>query len=188
MTDALRRDLATSIGLARDAREQGLRHAVAAHLRVIRETRTAIRKQRNPGPDQTICPRSLARPRAEHECPARGETQHEMSTKKHMRQCAPGLAPRSPKEDAVRNVAASPRSTDRHSESRSPLPREGGSAGEPPEPLSPVQSLGDAELKHAIRELSVVLSLQGAGEVRLRSLKAELERRREKRRGEETAR
>ncbi|HEY1123909.1 MAG TPA: hypothetical protein VGE67_19985 [Haloferula sp.] len=37
----LRIDLATSIELARDARSRGLKHAVAAHLRVIRATRAA---------------------------------------------------------------------------------------------------------------------------------------------------
>jgi hypothetical protein len=56
-----------------------------------------------------------------------------------------------------------------------------------PAPLAPVQSLSDSELKHAIRELSIVLMLKGAGEVRLQSLKSELERRRNKRRGEEGA-
>lgn len=43
----LRIDLATSIELARDARMRGLRHALAAHLRVIRETRAAIRAEKH---------------------------------------------------------------------------------------------------------------------------------------------
>ena len=50
-----------------------------------------------------------------------------------------------------------------------------------------VQSLGDLELKSAIRELSIVPMLNREGERRLQSLKAELERRRNKRRGEEGA-
>lgn len=49
------------------------------------------------------------------------------------------------------------------------------------------QSLSDCDLKHAIRELSIVPLLSGKDEMRLDALKSELERRRSKRRGKESA-
>lgn len=51
----------------------------------------------------------------------------------------------------------------------------------------PAQSLGDSDLKHAIRELSICPLLNGEDTNRLEALKAELQRRRNKRRGEEGA-
>ena len=51
----------------------------------------------------------------------------------------------------------------------------------------PAQSLGDSDLMHAVREMSVALHLSGDDEARLEALKSELERRRRKRRGKEGA-
>ena len=54
-------------------------------------------------------------------------------------------------------------------------------------PNTTPQCLGDSDLKHAIRELSIWSLLNGEDTNRLAALKAELQRRRNKRRGEEGA-